>query len=213
MLERVAVAAGATQPRGRRRRRAPHRARTGLDGGARDRLRAQHDAIMVGIGTVLADDPLLTVRAVKGRNPLRVVLDSRLRIPLKAQVLQGEAKTLIVTTDAHARKKVRTIQKQGKEVLAVQRDTKGRVDAKSLMKVLAERGISSILVEGGGAVVTSLLKGGLVNRMVVITAPLIVGKGLEGIGDLGITDLRGAIRPSSYTVRRVGEDVIFDLRL
>jgi diaminohydroxyphosphoribosylaminopyrimidine deaminase/5-amino-6-(5-phosphoribosylamino)uracil reductase len=177
------------------------------------RLRAQHDAIMVGIGTVWADNPQLTVRSVKGRNPLRIVLDSRLRIPLNAQVLQGEAKTLIVTTDAHAIKKVHTIQKEGKEVLLVQRDTKGWVNLQSLMQVLAERGISSILVEGGGEVITSLLKGGLVNRLVVITAPLIVGKGIAGIGELGITELNQAIRPSSYKVSRVGEDVIFDLRL
>jgi diaminohydroxyphosphoribosylaminopyrimidine deaminase/5-amino-6-(5-phosphoribosylamino)uracil reductase len=177
------------------------------------RLRAQHDAVMVGIGTVLADDPLLTVRAVKGRNPLRIVLDSRLRTPRNAQVLQGEAKTLIVTTETHAEKKVHTIQKGGKEVLAVQRDTQGRVDIKTLLEVLAERGISSVLVEGGGAIITSLLQGGLVKRMVVITAPLIVGKGIEGIGDLRITELKQAIRPSSYKVSTVGEDVIFDLRL
>jgi diaminohydroxyphosphoribosylaminopyrimidine deaminase/5-amino-6-(5-phosphoribosylamino)uracil reductase len=177
------------------------------------RLRAQHDAVMVGIGTVLADDPLLTVRAVKGRNPLRIVLDSRLRTPRNSQVLQGEAKTLIVTTDAHAKKKVNTIQKQGKVVLSVQRDTKGRVELKTLIQVLAEWGISSILVEGGREVITSLLKGGLVNRMVIITAPLIVGKGIEGIGDLGITELKQAIRPSSSKVSTVGEDVIFDLRL
>ena len=177
------------------------------------RLRAQHDAIMVGIETVRVDDPLLTVRAVKGRNPLRIVLDSRLRIPLKAQVLQGEGKTIVVTTDAQDKKRVQTIQQQGKEVLVVQRNTEGRVDLQSLIQVLAERGISSILVEGGREVITSLLKGGLVNRGVVITAPLILGKGIEGIGDLGIKDLKGAMRPSNYKVRRVGEDVIFDLRL
>ena len=81
------------------------------------------------------------------------------------------------------------------------------------MKALAERGIASILVEGGREVITSLLKEGLVNRMVVITAPLILGKGIEAIGDLGIMDLEKAIRPSSYKVSRIGADVIFDLRL
>jgi diaminohydroxyphosphoribosylaminopyrimidine deaminase / 5-amino-6-(5-phosphoribosylamino)uracil reductase len=177
------------------------------------RLRAQHDAIMIGIGTVLADDPLLTVRSVKGRNPLRIVLDSRLRIPLNAQVLQGEGQTLIVTTDAHTKKKVQAIQKQEKEVLVVQRGPKGRADLQSLMQVLAERGVSSILVEGGREIVTSLLQGRLVDRMVVITAPLILGKGIEGIGDLEIGDLKQAMRPSTYKVSRVGEDVIFDLRL
>jgi diaminohydroxyphosphoribosylaminopyrimidine deaminase/5-amino-6-(5-phosphoribosylamino)uracil reductase len=177
------------------------------------RLRAQHDAVMVGIGTVLADDPQLTVRSVKGRNPLRIVLDNRLRTPLNAQVLQGKGESLIVTTDTHAEKKVQGIQKKGKEVLVVRRDPHGRVDFKSLMQVLAERGISSILVEGGREVITSLLKEGFVKRMVVITAPLILGKGIEGIGDLGVTELKQAIRPSFYKVSKVGEDVIFDLRL
>ena len=81
------------------------------------------------------------------------------------------------------------------------------------MELLAARGISSILVEGGKKVSTSLLQERLVNRMVVITAPLILGKGKEGIGDLGITDLAGAIRPSLREVKQIGEDVVFDLRL
>lgn len=177
------------------------------------RLRAQHDAIMVGIGTVLADDPLLTVRLVKGRNPLRICLDSRLRIPAHSKLLQDEGGTLIVTTEANAKEKIETLQKKGKEVLVAQRDRDGRVELVSVMKKLAERDISSLLVEGGKEIITSLLKEGLVNRMVVITAPLILGKGIEAIGDLGITDLQGAIRPSSYKVSRAGEDVIFDLRL
>lgn len=176
------------------------------------RLRAQHDAIMVGIGTVLADDPQLTVRLVKGRNPLRIVLDSRLRIPLNAQVLQEEGKTLIVTTEENAQEKIGVL-KQGKEVLVAQRDQEGRVALQSLMKQLAERGISSLLVEGGKEVITSLLKERLVNRMVVITAPLIVGTGVEGIGDLGITDLGRAIKPTSCEIQRRSGDVIFDLRL
>ncbi|OGP52736.1 MAG: riboflavin biosynthesis protein RibD [Deltaproteobacteria bacterium RBG_13_52_11] len=176
------------------------------------RLRAQHDAIMVGIGTVLADDPLLTVRLVKGRNPLRICLDSHLRIPLNSQVLSDDGKTLIAIIDAHDIKKVEAIQRQGKEVLMVQEGANGRVELRSLMKVLAERGISSILVEGGTEVITALLKEGLANRMVVITAPLILGKGVEGIGDLGIIDVGRAIRPSSRKVKRIGEDIVFDLR-
>jgi riboflavin-specific deaminase-like protein len=167
---------------------------------------------MVGIGTVLADDPLLTVRLVKGRNPLRICLDSHLRIPLNSQVLSDDGKTLIAIIDAHDIKKVEAIQRQGKEVLMVQEGANGRVELRSLMKVLAERGISSILVEGGTEVITALLKEGLANRMVVITAPLILGKGVEGIGDLGIIDVGRAIRPSSRKVKRIGEDIVFDLR-
>jgi diaminohydroxyphosphoribosylaminopyrimidine deaminase/5-amino-6-(5-phosphoribosylamino)uracil reductase len=177
------------------------------------RLRAEHDAVMVGIGTVLADDPLLTVRLVKGRNPLRICLDSNLRHPLDAQVLRDNGKTLIATTDEHGKDKIEKIRKLGKEVLVVQRSANGQVDLRSLMELLADRGISSILAEGGQEVTTSLLRGGLANRIVIITAPLILGKGIEGIGDLGIIDMKQAIRPSSQEVKRLGEDVVFDLRL
>jgi len=177
------------------------------------RLRAQHDAIMVGIGTVLVDNPLLTVRTVKGRDPLRIVLDSKLRIPPSAQVIRDDGRTLIVTTDEHGKEKVAAIKKQGKEVLVVQKGANGRVGLRPLMKVLAGQGIASILVEGGAEVITSLLQEGLVNRMVVITAPLILGKGVEAIGDLGITDLDKAIKPSSCEIKRIGEDVVFDMKL
>jgi len=177
------------------------------------RLRSQHDAIMVGIGTVLIDNPLLTVRWVKGKNPLRIVLDSQLRILPSAHVLSAEEDTVIATTDLCDRRKIEEIKKRGKEVLVTQRSKDGRVELRPLMKSLAERGISSILVEGGREVITSLLKERLVDRMVIITAPLITGKGVEGIGDLGIDELKKAIKPSSVHVRRIGEDIIFDLRL
>jgi riboflavin-specific deaminase-like protein len=177
------------------------------------RLRAQHDAIMVGRGTVLADDPLLTVRLAKGKNPLRICLDSKLRIPLDAQVLQDDEQTLIITTDEHEKDKIEKIRRLGKEVLVNQKGADGRISLRPLMKELAERGIASILVEGGAEVITALLKGGLVKRMVVITAPLIVGKGIEAIGDLGIIDLAKAIRPSSCEIKRIDKDVVFDMRL
>jgi len=176
-------------------------------------LRARHDAIMVGRGTVLADDPLLTVRLAKGKNPLRICLDSKLRIPLSAQVLRDDGKTLIVTTNEHGKDKIEKIRKLGKEVLVNQSGADGRVALRPLMKALAERGIASILVEGGAEVITSLLKEGLVNRMVVIIAPLILGRGKEAIGDLGIMDLEGAVRPSSCEVKRIDKDVVFDMRL
>ncbi len=177
------------------------------------RLRAEHDAIVVGRGTVLADDPLLTVRLVKGRNPLRICLDSNLRIPLDAAVLREEGRTLIVTTDDHGKDKIENIRRLGKEVLVIQKDANGQVALRPLMKALAERGIASLLVEGGANVTTSFLREGLVNRMVVITAPLILGKGIEAIGDLGISDLAKAIRPASCEVKRLEKDVVFDLRL
>jgi riboflavin-specific deaminase-like protein len=168
---------------------------------------------MIGRETVQTDDPQLTVRLVKGRNPLRICLDSKLQISLNAQVLQDEGKTLIVTTDEQGKDKIEKIQNLGKEVLLVQKDKDGRVALRPLLKALAERGIASVLVEGGAEIITSFLKENFVNRMVVITAPLILGKGIEAIGDLGIIELERAIRPSSYEIKRIGEDIVFDLRL
>jgi diaminohydroxyphosphoribosylaminopyrimidine deaminase/5-amino-6-(5-phosphoribosylamino)uracil reductase len=176
-------------------------------------LRVEHDAIMVGIGTILADDPQLTVRLVKGRNPLRICLDSRLRMPLNARVLQGEGKTLIVTMEGNAQDKIVALQGKGGEVLIARRGLDERVDLRDMLQNLGEMGIASILVEGGKEVITSLLRSGLVNRMAVITAPMIIGEGIEAIGDLGITDLGSAIRFSSYEVTEIGGDVVFDLRV
>ncbi len=177
------------------------------------RLRSHHDAVMVGIGTVLADDPQLTVRWVKGKTPLRIVIDGHLRIPLDAQVLKNGERTLIATTDAHDTGTYETITEKGNEILVAEKDRDGRVALRPLLKALTAKGITSILVEGGREVITSLLREGLVDRMVIVTAPLIIGKGIEAVGDLGIDALNRALRPSSYTVRRVGEDVVFDLRL
>jgi diaminohydroxyphosphoribosylaminopyrimidine deaminase/5-amino-6-(5-phosphoribosylamino)uracil reductase len=177
------------------------------------RLRTEHDAIMVGIGTILVDDPQLTVRLVEGRNPLRICLDSRLRIPLNARLLQGSGRTFIVTTEGNAQDKITALQGKGGEVLIAQRGLDERVDLRYLLRNLGEMGIASILVEGGKGVITSLLRSGLVNRMVVITAPMIMGEGIEAIGDLGIKDLAGAIRFSSREVTEIGEDVVFDLRI
>jgi diaminohydroxyphosphoribosylaminopyrimidine deaminase/5-amino-6-(5-phosphoribosylamino)uracil reductase len=177
------------------------------------RLRIEHDAIMVGIGTILADDPQLTVRLVQGRNPLRICLDSCLRLPLDARVLQGSGRTLVVTTEGNAQDKIAALQGKGGEVLIAQRGLDERVDLRYLLQNLGEMGIVSILVEGGKEVITALLRGGLVNRMVVIIAPMIIGKGIEAVGDLGITDLSSAIRFSSAEVTEIGGDAVFDLRV
>lgn len=176
------------------------------------RLRAEHDAVMIGIGTAIADDPELTVRLVKGRDPLRICLDSKLRIPLDARLLRGETPTLIVTTVAEMQGKVQEIERRGKEVLILPPTAEGRVPIRPLLERLATRGVTSILVEGGARVVTSLLREGFVERIVVITSPIILGRGTEAIGDLGISELKDALRPASWQLRRVGGDVVFDMR-
>jgi len=179
------------------------------------RLRAIHDAILVGIDTVLADNPRLTVRLVKGRNPTRIILDSRLRMPLDSEVVRNrnEAPVLIATT-AHADKERRSqLQELGVEVLEVPPDASGGIDLKHLLRALGERNISSLLVEGGAKVITSFLRQKLVDKLVVAIAPKIMGRGIDAVGELNITQISQALKLNFQKVSRVGEDVIIEARI
>ncbi|HET9849857.1 MAG TPA: RibD family protein, partial [Candidatus Dormibacteraeota bacterium] len=122
-------------------------------------LRASHDAVLVGLGTIIADDPQLTTRLVDGPSPLRVVADSRLRIPATAKVLQdGAAPTIIVTTDRAPEDRRHELRRLGVEVAVVGHDPEGHVKVEHLARVLAGRGIRSLLVEGGAGMITSMLR-------------------------------------------------------
>jgi riboflavin-specific deaminase-like protein len=162
---------------------------------------------------VLRDDPRLTVRLVNGRNPLRIIVDSRLRLPFAARVLaQGAAyHTLVATTESAAGERVRELEQLGAEVLRLPtNDAQTGVDLAALFLELGRRKISSVLVEGGARIVTSLLAARLVDRLVVAIAPKIIGQGTEAIGDLKITHLQDAIVFSTFKTRRLGPDIIFD---
>jgi len=179
-------------------------------------LRSKHDAIMVGIGTVLADDPELTVRLVRGRDPLRIVVDTSLRIPIKSRVLANgaAAHTLIVAGKAADKARQVKIEKLGGQVLRVAKSADRRgLDFTRLLEALGRRGIESVLVEGGSRIITSLLASRSVDRLVLVIAPKIVGQGIEAVGDLGITCLEDAIPFTSLGMRRLGPDIIVDARL
>ena len=180
------------------------------------KLRREHDAILVGIGTVLRDDPQLNVRLLKGRDPLRIVIDSALRIPLSSRVLANGAAngTLVATAISSDSERARAIQDTGAEVLHLPKARNGRgIDISRLLERLQRRGIKSVLVEGGKAIVTSLLNARAVDRVVVIIAPKIIGQGTEAIGELGITKLESAVTFSSVKIQKLGKDIIFDGRL
>ena len=180
------------------------------------RLRREHDAILIGIETVIKDDPRLTVRLVGGNDPLRVIVDSRLRIPLTARVLKGEAArhTLIATTESADRKRRKGIESLGAEVLMLPPEVnRSTVNLAALLEELHRRGVASVLVEGGAGIITSLIAARMVDRMVIVIAPKILGKGTEAVGELGIAKLSEAITFSEFKTRRLGPDIVFDGQL
>ncbi len=172
--------------------------------------RATHDAVMVGIGTVLRDDPRLTVRRVKGRNPRRLIVDSRLRIPLESRALsEGNASlTTVLTTQYADPDRMGHVEALGARVLQVAANPQGGVDLMAALQILAGEGVMSILVEGGARLATSFLTARLVDRLLWVIGPKIIGKGIEGVGDLGIDEVGQAMGLSIDRIQRVGPDLL-----
>ena len=178
-------------------------------------LRAEHDAVLVGAETVIKDNPELTIRLCRGRNPLRIVVDSNLRIPSQAKILQNlsAAKTVIATTKTADDLQYKHLAALGVEIITIDANNEGKVDLKKLFSILATRGISSILVEGGAQVITFVLKNDLASRLVTIIAPKIIGKGFEAVGDLQISDLDNSKKLVFQKIKRIGPDIMIDSRL
>ena len=170
-------------------------------------LRAGCDAVLVGLGTVLADDPQLTVRMVPGASPIRVVLDSELRIPDDARVLDHDAANMIVTTSASPPERRAELRRRGASIVVVPAGPKG-VDLGAALEALFGDGVRSVLVEGGARVITSFLSLGLADRLVVGIAPRVLGSGTEAVNDLGITEVASSIRIEDRAVHVAGDDVL-----
>ena len=184
------------------------------------RLRQAVDAVMVGIGTVLKDDPLLNVRLSRTRpkhQPLRIVVDSRLRVPLNSRLVQTACRypTLIATTRAASPSKIRRLEKVNVEVWALPKNSRGKVNLKILMKRLGDRDILSVLLEGGAQINASALRARLVDRFLFFFAPKIVG-GVRApglIGGEGARRLRDAMPLELLRVRRIGLDLLVEAKL
>jgi diaminohydroxyphosphoribosylaminopyrimidine deaminase/5-amino-6-(5-phosphoribosylamino)uracil reductase len=157
-------------------------------------LRATHDAILIGSGTALADDPSLTCRlpGLEDRSPVRVVLDGRLRLSPTSRLARGarEVPTWVITRAGADHASVAVLEQQGVEVLTVGIDEEGRPDAGQTLAALAGRGITRVLVEGGAKVAASLLGAGLVDRLVWFQGPVVIGgDGRAAVAGLGIDAL------------------------
>jgi GTP cyclohydrolase II len=170
-------------------------------------LRAACDAVLVGAGTVLADDPLLTVRMVPGASPIRVVLDSTLRAPPDAQVFGPDAATIVLTSERSDPDRRAALRHQGVKVEVVGGAPDG-VDLAAGLARLCALGIRCLLVEGGSRVITSALRARLADRLVVAVAPLLLGTGTDAVGDLGAGLVRDGLRLVNRSVHQLGPDLM-----
>lgn len=173
-------------------------------------LRAEYDAVMVGSNTVLKDNPQLTVRLVKGRNPIKIVVDSKLKIPLTAKIVKNEpTKLIIATSNKSPKSKIKKLKQKGVHVLIV--NTKqGRIDLKELIKELGKREVCSILIEGGAELNAEAIKSGIVDKVLFFISPQFIGKGLSALGDLGIANVDSSIKLNKLDYRKVGRDILIE---
>lgn len=176
-------------------------------------LRAEHDAILIGSGTALADDPMLSCRlpGMREKSPVRVIADGRLRLTpgMKLVETADHIPTWVVTIPTLELRRRRALEERGVTIIEVEGDASGRPVPSALAAALAKRGITRLLIEGGGEVAASFLMAGMVDRLAWFRAPLVIGSdGVAVSGDMGVASLDDAPRFSRSGVTQIGVDVL-----
>lgn len=177
-------------------------------------LRDRVDAVLVGVGTVVSDDPLLTARLGRhrGRDPLRIIVDTHLRIPARAKVLNHDssAETIVVSGSGSSSKNPRKLQKNGVSAITCPIKS-GRIDLTALMGILGEKSITSLLVEGGATLIGSLIKDKLIDKFFIFKAPKILGgdDGIPMAAGRGPDKMDQCLFLKDLDVRRFGGDTLF----
>lgn len=175
------------------------------------KLRDIYDGIMVGINTVIEDNPMLTARVDGGKNPIRIVVDSSLKIDINANVVQDKsAKTIIATTDKADKDKILKLQAQDVDVIVVDKDENDKVDIEKLLDILGQQNICSILVEGGATLNGSFVAKKLVDKVYFFIAPKIIG-GKEAktpVAGTGILNLQEALTLKDIQIEKLEEDIL-----
>lgn len=175
------------------------------------RLRATADAVMTGSGTVLADDPQLTVRMAQGRSPVRIVVDSRLQIPVNSRLMEEAGKIpVIIAAIRGEAAKIKALTDKGAEVLLCS-EKGGSVDLTDLMRKLGARGIQSILLEGGERLCGEMLRNKLIDRFLLFYAPkLLGGEGKQLFAGMGAASMQSSLPLSIKKVAKVGSDILVE---
>ncbi len=173
-------------------------------------LRAENDAILVGIGTILSDDPELTVRYTGGRSPLRVVLDSQLRTPAEANVLKQPGGCVLVTGNKVDSDRVNQLTSRGVHFINQERSGDEALDLGGVLKQLCSHGVNQLMVEGGAHVISSFLSAGFVDEFSLFIAPKLLGKGIQLCEKFSINHMEEAIRMKDVKLRQLGDDLWFE---
>lgn len=174
-------------------------------------LRTEVDAVVVGMGTVLADNPALTVRKSKGANPYRIVLTNSIKFPRRCQLLDDnpDYKTVVATGADSAGRLSRRKRGRGVIIWDIKTDRQGHLRLDDFLRKADAFGLRSILVEGGATLATSFFKAGLVDKYMQVTAPKIIGRGIAAVGDLKIRKLQNAIQLVECSFENLGDDCLF----
>lgn len=171
------------------------------------RLRDAHQAVLVGIGTVLTDDPALTVREVEGANPQPVVVDSHLRIPVESKLLQGSKPPWIAAALDASPASAEQLKRLGAQVLRFSSPEGARIPLRDLLRSLREMNVKRLMVEGGARIITSFLRERLVDRVVVTITPHLIG-GTHAVEDLAGRVISDFPRLEQINTTRLDEDWI-----
>ena len=174
-------------------------------------LRSEHDAVLVGINTIMQDDPLLTVRNVPGRNPARIILDNDLLIPVDAKILTVNEKlsTIIFTSKSKSDEKATLLSDRGIRVITVATSDK-HLNLIEILEQLYQMDISSVMVEGGGEIFTSFIKQQLFDKITFFISPMLIGAGIQSIGNLGIESLDKAYRLENVQITIIDKQAVME---
>ena len=179
------------------------------------KLRARYDAVLVGAGTVINDNPQLTVRRTTGRNPIRIIIDGRFKVPVAAKVFSknSNAKTILVVANVflrHQNKKHKELIQRGVEVIGLPSRKNGTIFMKKILFVLGKKGITSVLVEGGASVYGRLLDEKLADKVILFIAPKILGSGIDSFSYISKRLLGNEVQLHKLSARNVKGDVLIE---